>query len=218
MVQEIYEEGPTILRHPFSCIISGSSQSGKTFFVNNFIKNLDSMVHPRITDIVLSYSEHQNVYKDIMLDSRVRVVKGDKYEFENEGNKLVIIDDQMQSSMKSKHIEDLFTKGVHHRSVSVILISQDLYPSEKCARTIRRNATYLIIFKSVTFRSQIQTLGMQLYPDCKGFLGAAYAKATENPYTYLFVNLHPTCNENLRIRSHILPFESEFIYVPYNTL
>jgi hypothetical protein len=214
--QNVYLENSTHFIHPFSCIISGASQSGKTVFVTNFIKHLDCMVSPQISRVYIIYSHDQPAYSEMRaLDSRVSLVNSFDFEANTSDNTLIIIDDQMNKAMKDTKILDLFTKGVHHNSISVVLITQDLFPPEKYARTIRRNATYLIIFKSPTFRSQIQDLGRQLYPEAHKFLCSAYNKATEAPYSYIFVNLHARCHEDLRIRSGILPYQDTFVYLKH---
>jgi hypothetical protein len=208
----VYSETETPFQHPFSCILSGASQSGKTVFIKNFIQHLDIMVSPRITDVIISFTEDQPGYHEMKcMDSRVRLVRENDYDIWAD-NTLIIIDDQMTSSMKDNKIQELFTRGVHHKSISVVLITQDLFPPEKYARTVRRNANYLVVFRSPTFRSQVTSLGRQLYPGSKNVLAEAYCKATELPYTYLFVNLHPTCHEHLRLRSGILPFEDQVVY------
>ena len=73
---------------------------------------------------------------------------------------------------------------------------------------------YFTIFKSATFQSQVQYLGRQLFPSAPKFLLDAYQKATEEPYTYLFVNLHPTCHDHLRVQSGILSNENQYVYTP----
>jgi len=215
MTSEFILEPQNILQHPFSCIIAGASQSGKSVFTLNLIKNVDHLIHPKITKIILSYTEDQPLYHELKkCDPRVELVKGIEIIPTNVGNTLLIIDDQMSDVMKDQNIHDLFIKGVHHRSISVILISQNLFPPGKYGRTIRLNSTYLVIFKSVQFNSSVKTLGIQLFPNHKNFLYSAYQQATSKPYSYLFVNLHPQCNDKTRIRSGILPSESSSVYVP----
>jgi len=215
MMESIYTETETPLAHPFSCIIAGSSQSGKTVFITNLLKHLDEMITPRISRVIVSYTEDQSAYQEMCnLDARVCLQNGRDFDVVPGENTLIIIDDQMDTALSDKKIQNLFTKGVHHRSISVILITQDLYPQEKCARTIRRNATYLIVFRSPTFQLQVQCMGRQLYPQFKGFLQSAYTSATKFPYTYIFINLHPTCHNDIRIRSGILPYEELFVYTP----
>lgn len=214
-VKDIYIEQSAPLIHPFSWILAGASQSGKTEFTKHFLKHIDSMINTKIDEIILSYSEEQPAYREIKdIDQRVDLIKDLDFDIEKNGNKLVIIDDQMNHALKNSKIQDLFTKGVHHRSISVILITQNLFPQEKFSRTIRLNSTYLSIFKSPTFISQVVFLGRQLFPSKPKFLLSTYEKETEKPYTYIFINLHPSCDDHLRVRSQILPCEKNIIYLP----
>ena len=54
-------------------------------------------------------------------------------------HKLIVIDDLMHRVVEDKEMELLFTQGTHHKCVSVILITQNLYPRGKHARTIALN-------------------------------------------------------------------------------
>ena len=43
-------------------------------------------------------------------------------------HKLIVIDDLVHRVVEDKQMELLFTQGTHHKCVSVILITQNLYP------------------------------------------------------------------------------------------
>jgi hypothetical protein len=58
---------------------------------------------------------------------------------------------------------DLFTKGSHHRNISVILITQNIFHQAKHCQDISLNAKYLVILKNVRDRSQFSHLA-QVYP------------------------------------------------------
>ena len=45
-------------------------------------------------------------------------------------------------------VANLFTKGSHHRNVSVVFLAQNLFPKNKFARTMRLNAHYIVLFKN----------------------------------------------------------------------
>lgn len=215
-IRDIYLEDNNLLIHPFSWVIAGSSQSGKTEFVKHFLKHVDLTVNPKFKEIILSFSEHQPLYDEIISnDSRIQTVKNLDFDTEKSSEKLIIIDDQMNDALKNEKIQELFTRGIHHRSISVILITQNLFPQEKFARTIRLNSTYLSIFNSPTFHSQVLYLGRQLFPKFPKFLSDAYEKETETPYSYIFLNLHPRCDNHLRVRAKILPCQDSVIYIPY---
>ena len=44
---------------------------------------------------------------------------------------------------QNEMIEDVFTEGSHHRNLSVINVTQNIFPSGKHAVTQRRNTQYM---------------------------------------------------------------------------
>ena len=99
-------------------------------------------------------------------------------------------------------------------SVSVIILQQNLFPQGKHGRDIRLNSHYIAIMKSPTFLSQINCLGRQIFPNQPSFLSSAYKKATIKPYTHLFLNLHPLCDDKVRVSEGIHDDSNRVIYVP----
>ena len=59
---------------------------------------------------------------------------------------------------------NLFTKGSHHRNVSVVFLAQNLFPKNKFARTMSLNAHYIVLFKNPKDTSQFANLARQMYP------------------------------------------------------
>jgi len=214
-MEEYYDIQNTTFSHPFTYIIAGGTQSGKTTMVKKIVKHLDELISPRIDDILICYKEHQPAYGEMQLaDTRVRLKKGLELDIPSNQNSLIIIDDQMSDSLKAKEVQELFTSGVHHRSISVIFLSQNLLPQGKYSRDIRLNTHYISICKTPSFSSQVCYISRQLYPKKPSAVYNAYEKATSQPYTSLFLNLHPNCHDQLRIQSGILPGEDHLIYQP----
>ena len=96
----------------------------------------------------------------------------------------------------------------------MIYIVQNLFHQSKEHRTISLNASYLCLTKNVRDASQITHLAKQLYPSQTKFFQQAYQLATKEPYSYLFVDLTPTCPDEIRIRSGIFPTETHYVYQP----
>ena len=128
-------------------------------------------------------------------------------------HKLVIIDDLMHEVMRNRNMELLFTQGTHHKCVSVILITQNLYPGGKHARTIALNTLYTVLMKNLRDVSQVSILGRQLYPGkSKGFLQAYKDALNSNKFGYFVVDMSPHAEDKYRLRSHIFPGEDPIIY------
>jgi hypothetical protein len=201
---------------PFTMIVSGATMSGKTELVKIIILNAEKIIKPKPVNIVISYSVDQTEYKELQ-NYGVKLVHGLEFEIEDflpHTPSLLIIDDQMDDAITNEKINELFTKGVHHRNVSVIILQQNVFPQGKYGRTIRLNAQYLILMRSPMFLSQVMSLGRQLFPGKSKFLLDAYKKATAEPYSYLVVNLHPLCDDQLRITEGLFSESEKIIYLP----
>ena len=61
---------------------------------------------------------------------------------------LLILDDLMSECSKDQRVSDLFTRGSHHKGISVLYLTQNLFPPGKLSRTISLNSHYFIIFKN----------------------------------------------------------------------
>jgi len=60
----------------------------------------------------------------------------------------LVILDVLLTDVYSKQVCELFTRGSHHRNISVILITQNLYHQGRFCRDISLNAHYMVAFKT----------------------------------------------------------------------
>ena len=202
-------------QHPFTCLVSGPTACGKTQWVMNFIDNITEMMNPVPSRVVYSYSEWQPSYAN--LPSYVELQEGLCHIPENSNQPmLLIIDDQMNEV--NKDVMRLFTKGSHHRNISVIYIVQNLFYSNKDHRTISLNAHYLVLFNNPRDRSQIINLGKQMCPGEIEYVKESFDLATREPHGYLLVDLKQTTPRDLRFRGRIFPREKKEVYVRRNAI
>ena len=96
-------------------------------------------------------------------------------------------------------VVNLFTKGSHHRNLSVIYIVQNLFHQGKGNRSI-----------SLNDKLQILTLAKQMYPGQTAWFMKQYEDAVQRPFGYLFVDLKPTTQDSCRLRTNVLPGEQGF--------
>ena len=125
---------------------------------------------------------------------------------------MVILDDLMDSVVKSEDAQRLFVRGSHHKNITVVYINQNMFQQGKCARTINLNCHYLTLFKNPRDFSQIQYLGRQI--GLGKTLVEAYGDCMKERYGYLVIDLSPHTTGEMKLFSHVFPGEEEVGYVP----
>lgn len=106
----------------------------------------------------------------------------------------------MEEEGSDKRVLDLFTKDSHHRGITTIYLTQDLFPPGK---TINRNAHYMVAFKNPQDQTGIQTVLLQAFPDRWREILDLFKKTTSRPFGYLMLDLHPASNDQYRLWSHL---------------
>jgi len=204
--------------HPFTSIIAGPTGCGKSWFVSNFLRNIDDMINTPIHEVIWCFAEYQPLY-DVIKNELDRVIfhRGivnlDDINTSDQKARLIIIDDMMREA--GDEVVDMFTKGSHHRNLSVILISQNLFNQGKGRRDISLNVHYMILFKNPRDVAQIKYLARQVYPDFPDFIVEAYRDATSIPHGYLLFDFKQSTDDKYRIRSRVLPNERPcIVYLP----
>ena len=154
--------------HPFTCMVAGMTGSGKTVWVQSLLQKAQAVIDQAPERIIWCYSQWQNAYTQLlMMIPTTEFVKGIPESLENDSyldvNKrnLIVIDDQMIEAGKDNRIVNLFTKGSHHRNLSVIYIVQNLFHQGKGNRSISLNSHYLVLFKNPRDKLQILTRSSQ---------------------------------------------------------
>lgn len=199
-------------KHPFTCLISGPTQSGKTHFTLEFLKNMKKLVEPVPTKVIWCHGQNQ---EGLDIPEFVNMEEGLDVLDTIDGSEptLLIMDDLMQEACEDRRVSDLFTKGSHHKDLSVMMLVQNMFHQGKFMRTISLNAHYMVLFKNPRDAGQIRHLSAQLFPGNVQFLAAAYKQATSRPFGYLLLDFRQDTPDNLRVLSDILPGEEGYYYV-----
>jgi len=198
-------------KHPFTAIVAGPTSCGKTRFVFRLIEHASRMIDPPPSKIVYCYGEYQELFSKY---THVEFNRGlpSLDDFDGKQTVLLVLDDLMNETDQT--VANLFTKGSHHRNVSVVFLAQNLFSKNKFARTISLNAHYMVLFKNPRDASQFAHLARQMYPNNSRFAIEAYKDASREPYSYLLIDLRPEQDETLRLRSNVFPGETHYVYVP----
>ena len=200
------------LQHPFTAVVAGPTGCGKSAWVLRLVDNAGEMIEPPPTRICYCYGEFQaifNNYPQVTFHEGLPEL-GDEV-FDGQQPTLMIVDDLMAET--NQLVANIFTKISHHRNISVLYLTQNVFDKNKHNRTITLNAHYLILFKNVRDGTQFATLSRQMYPHSSKFAIEAYADATSVPYGYLLVDLKPNQEARFRLRTNIFPGETQYVYV-----
>ena len=208
------------LQHPFTCLVSGMTQSGKSEWVHRLLHS--DRIEPKPDRIIYCYSEppkfnrydrekitfHRGLPSQELVDS-----------FQSNINNLLVFDDLMQEidgKEGGKMISSLFTRGSHHKNLSIVLIVQNLFHQNKHFRTISLNSSYLVVFKTPRDSAQIEHLARQMFPKRSDVVRDAYSKATSRPHGYLLIDLKQSTPDVARLRTNIFKGEGDGceVFVP----
>ena len=169
------------------------------------------MIHPAPKRIIYCYGEYQSIFAKY--SKTVEFVEGlpDLTQFDGKEPVLLIIDDLMNESEEC--VEKIFTKMSHHRNISIVYITQNIFPKNKHARTISLNSHYMVLFKNPRDAGQFAVFARQMYPGGSQFAVEAFKDATSTPYAYLLVDMKPETDEKHRLRANIFPDELTCVYI-----
>jgi len=198
------------LQHPFTLIVAGPSSCGKSTFVIRLIECREQLCDVVYDNIVWCHSENNAPHHL----KNVSFVKGVP-DFENPENvpTLIVLDDLMDSAYSTK-VSELFTKGSHHRNISLVLITQNLFHQSSSSRDISLNSKYIVVFKNPRDKTQIVHLARQVYPENTSSFHKTYLDVCKDPHTYLFLDLTQSINDLLRFRTKIFPGELTEVFAP----
>jgi hypothetical protein len=193
-------------KHPTTIQISGPTGCGKTFFVRRMLQ--ERLVMPFPTRIIWVYSEWQSDYDKVRETfPQTEFIEGwrdDIYDsIKPDERNLLILDDQMDEAGDSKTLAKLFTKGSHHRNLTIIYLVQNVFNQAKSQRTVSLNSHYNVIFRNKRDTSQFRTLAYQMCPENGRWLLDVFNYVTRLPHGYLILDLHPTTDEEDSVVTNI---------------
>ena len=164
-------------------MVTGPSGSGKTKWTRKLL--LTSLIQPPPERNLWCFGQLQPLYEDLQKRiTWIEFVHGipdylNSPQFINSGKRnLIIIDDLMTEAKCDQRIADLFTKGSHHRNISIVYLTQNVLPQGKACRDIALNTQYLVLFNNPIDRQQVATLARRIYPSTSAMFMKRFEEAT----------------------------------------
>ena len=177
-------------KRPFPALIAGPTCCGKSQFVKRFLESGEKVIDGAPESIIWCYGIYLRTYDEMQRSiPDIMFVEGVPSDLETLINpsirNLVVIDDLMRELGNDQRITNLFTKGSHHRNLSVIFLLQNIFHRGKELRDVSLNCHYLVLFKSPRDSSQVTHLAKQMFPGHTKYLQELFQDATKRPYGYL---------------------------------
>ena len=208
----IYESSDIMFKTPFTMNIIGPSKCGKTSLVSDLLENNETMMTPTHQKIIYCYSQFQPLFD--YLDTKIKNIEFVKGlpNLDEISNCLLVLDDLAQDCIDNKDKVHLFTVGSHHRNISVVLLTHNIFENGKYMRTISLYCSYLVVFNNLRDKKQIKYLGAQLFPgEIKYFEEILQDVFRKQEHRFLIIDLLPTTLNEFRLRT--FDFKNKIVYV-----
>jgi len=192
-------------KHPFTCIVAGRTGWGKTSFCIKLTKKLDTVcTESKVKGgFIWCFNEATTVPREQLskLGKCIQYQEGLPENFGNaQGEPSLIILDDLLNQIYSKEVCNLFNKGSHHRNISVLLLTQNIFHQGTNCRDISLNAKYLVLLMNVRDKNQFLYLVRQAYPEDSQSLHDSYRDATTKPHGYFILDFAQDTDDKLRFR------------------
>lgn len=203
--------------------IFGSTGSGKSQLTRRILLESDEIYDQGVDKILYCYSEYQSLFQKMEhemnnISFHLGVPSREFIEeFTSSGShNIVVLDDLCHKVIGSDDMLQLFCVTSHHKNLSVIFLTQNVFSSGKHARTIALQSHYLVALKSLRDQSQLSYISRQIYPGVKcKFIPEVFADVMKmDKYAYLVMDLAPHSDDRFRLRSHIFKGEDMIFYTP----
>ena len=169
---------------------------------------LVSLIQPSPERIIWCFGQWQPLYDNIRKKiPRIGFVNGipdhlnDQHYIDVSKRNVLLFDDLMTEAKCDQRIANLFTKGSYHRNISVVYLTQNLFPQGKACRDIILNTQYMVLFNNPIDKQQVATLAIRIYPSTSLVFMKLFERATSYPYGHLVHDLKSDTAEKDRLHT-----------------
>ena len=194
---------------------------GKTYWINRLLEN-DMFTQP-VSSILYCYGVYEEFYNKMCDNPSIRApiqfYKGipSQEDIDNlyDGQfHIIVLDDLMEKIVKSIEMQELFTKYCHHRNMTTIMVSQNVFQKGPNARTISLNTHIHVLFANKRDEVQISILAHQLFhlETKKNKFLTMYDEHMKQRYAYLVIDCTPQYPMEIKVRADIFPGQLTYTF------
>ena len=222
-----YPDNPTaVIKLPTNFAAIGPCLSGKTSLFHRIFLNHEKIFSKPVEKILYSYNVWVPEYSilESKLGSLIEFIphiptREELIELHKNipGEKILCLDDIMNSlydNSTGKKILEIITVLSHNLHCSVFFSIQNLFHSSKVARAISLNIQYFCLFRNNRSADQIRHFARQITPQGVQFVFESYLIATQKRYSYILIDLSPSCDPKFQLKSNFLSQEPLTIFLP----
>ena len=118
----------------------------------------------------------------------------------------------MTEAKSDQRIANPYTKGSHHRFISIMFVTQNIFSEGKACRDIALKTQYLVLLNNPIDRQQVVTLARWIDLSTSAAFMKCLQDARAQPYGYLVVDLKSSTSDQDRLQTII--FESTNQHAP----
>lgn len=204
---------------PFVMCVSGATMSGKSEFIVKLMTHKEKMFDVNFNQVFYCAPESlvlrpnpiftkikQSVPNAQLIAGLPNVAKLNlSLDY---SNKLVIIDDLMDSFLNSEDMVHFLSIDCHHFNISTIFVVQNFFHQSKFGKSLSRNVNYRCLFYNRLDLTEIRAISIQVSQKPR-FLFESFEflrKEFPDEPSYLILDGHGASNcKDLYVRSNIFP-------------
>ena len=199
-----------------SICITGMTGCGKSYLVYRILSEKEDMFKNVPPKVLYCYAIYQELFREMektlpFLEFYEGLPNVDLLNNLPE-NSLIVLDDLGSKLVASSDVSDTLTMRTHHKKISIIYITHNLFMRSKHSKTIANNTHFLILMKNPRAVSQVACLARQIYPTKSKALIEAYQDCMKKKYGYLVIDLSPYGEQEHMLRTDIFKNEDTVVY------
>jgi len=162
-----------MLKCPFSMVVSGPSQAGKSFFLYQIVKFRELICTQKFVRIIYCQSnnfsnknqsfikELQNEFPTLELCQGLPKINDLHLTMNNEPC-LLLVDDLMEEVINSLSMVHLVSNDSHNFNISVVFILQNYFAPSRYGKTLVRNCHYKVFFYNRIEQLELRNISTQV--------------------------------------------------------